>query len=264
MSERERPGYVQNGDYVKDGLWHCGTCHKPKEKEMTMLGKVFNIRLMCDCERAASDKAAKEEQEKGRKKRIAALRAKGIKDPELARRRFSGSTETDGLLKCKRYVDAWPKMKQENIGLLLWGNTGNGKTHAAACMANELIDQEVPVMMTSFPRILQGGFNKSDLLEEMQHYQMVVIDDFGAERQSEYSLETVYLIIDELYKAKRPTIITTNLDLNKDFLSPPDTTHQRIYERILEMCVPVLFQGDNIRIGRAQAKARKAKELLDI
>ena len=264
MSDIERPGYVKDGDYVKDGIWYCGTCHSPKQRKMRMLEKDFTIRLMCECERKAREEEAKAEADAERRRRIETLRTWGIKDPELARRTFAKSIQSEGLLKCKRYVDTWPEMKKESIGLLLWGDTGNGKTHAAACIANALIDQEVPVMMTSFPRILQGGFNKTDVLEEMKRYSLIVIDDFGAERQSEYSLETVYLIIDELYKAKRPLIITTNLSLEHELKRPTDTAHQRIYDRVLEMCVPLLFEGENIRQLRAYQKAKKAKELLDI
>jgi DNA replication protein DnaC len=264
MKEIEKPAYIKDGDYVKGGLWFCGKCHNAKQKTLNMLGKEYTVRIDCECERKQHEAETKAEAERERRQRIDHLRAQGIKDPELARRSFLNSTQSEGLLKCKRYVDSWPEMKKENIGLLLWGDTGNGKTHAAACIANALIEQEVPVMMTSFPRILQGGFNKSDLLAEMQHYQMIVIDDFGAERQSEYSLETVYLIIDELYKAKKPLIITTNLDLEYDFRRAPDVGHQRIYDRILEMCVPLLFTGENIRQKRAFEKLKKAKELLDI
>ena len=106
-------------------------------------------------------------------------------------------------------------MLENNIGLLIYGDTGNGKTHAAACIANALIDECVPVMMTSFPRILSGGFDKSSTIAEMNRYPLVVIDDLGAERQSDYSLEIMYLIIDERYKAKKPLIITTNLSFNR-------------------------------------------------
>ncbi len=264
MSETERPAYIKDGDYIKDGLWYCGKCHEPKQRMMTMLGRSVSIRLLCECERIEREKEAQAEAESERRRRVEDIRSKGISDPELSRRCFAKSMQTEELLKCKRYVDAWPKMKSESIGLLLWGNTGNGKTHAAACIANALIEQEVPVMMTSFPRILQGGFNKQDVLEDMKKYQLIVIDDFGAERQSEYSLETVYLITDELYKSKKPMIITTNLDLNHDLLHPQDVSHQRIYDRVLEMCVPLLFQGENIRIVRASQKAKRAKELLDI
>lgn len=264
MSEIERPVYVKDGDYIKDGLWYCGSCHQPRQRVLNMLGRDYTIKVDCECERKIHEEEAKAEAERERRQRIETLRTRGIKDPELARRSFERSMQTDGLLKCKRYVDTWPEMKKNNIGLLLWGDTGNGKTHAAACIANALIEKEVPAMMTSFPRILQGGFNKTDVLEEMKRYSLIVIDDFGAERQSEYSLETVYLIIDELYKAKRPLIITTNLDLEHDLKRPPDVAHQRIYDRIIEMCVPLLFQGENIRQVRGYQKAKKAKELLDI
>ena len=87
-----------------------------------------------------------------------------------------------------------------------------------------------------------------------------IIDDLGAERESDYALETVYRVVDERYKSKKPMIITTNLTLD-DLCKPGDMDHQRIYDRVLEMCVPVVFKGDSIRRKRANDNLRKAREI---
>ena len=54
----------------------------------------------------------------------------------------------------KSYVEQWQTMRSENLGLLLWGGVGTGKSFLAGCIANALMEQEVPVRMTSFDRIL--------------------------------------------------------------------------------------------------------------
>ena len=54
----------------------------------------------------------------------------------------------------KRYVEQWKKVKAENLGLLLWGDVGTGKSFVAACIANALLDQGIPVLMTNFSKIL--------------------------------------------------------------------------------------------------------------
>ena len=77
-------------------------------------------------------------------------------------------------------------MYTQNNGLLLWGNTGNGKTYAAACIANALIARGIPALITSFPRILNAGWDKREIAEQMRQYPLLVIDDLGAERESDY------------------------------------------------------------------------------
>ena len=52
------------------------------------------------------------------------------------------------------YVDSWETMQAENIGYLFWGGVGTGKSYLAACIANALMEQEVPVCMTNFATIL--------------------------------------------------------------------------------------------------------------
>ena len=54
----------------------------------------------------------------------------------------------------KRYVEQWKKVKAENLGLLLWGDVGTGKSFVAACIANALLEQGIPVLMTNFSKIL--------------------------------------------------------------------------------------------------------------
>ena len=153
-------------------------------------------------------------------------------------------------------------MSAQNTGLLLWGNTGNGKTYAAACIANSLIDLGIPTMITSFPRILNAWYDKQEIIAQVRYYPLLIIDDLGAERNSDYALETVYAVIDERYKAKKPLIVTTNLTL-EEICKPKNMDYQRIYDRVLEMCVPVVFQGQSIRRQTANEKLKKAKEILD-
>ena len=61
-----------------------------------------------------------------------------------------------------RYVEQWQTMRAENLGLLLWGGVGTGKSFLAGCIANALMEQEVSVRMTNFARImneLNNGFS---------------------------------------------------------------------------------------------------------
>lgn len=249
-------------DYEKDGLLYCGHCNTPKQCRIPIGG---NVRLVgCQCACAAREYEAEKKARADREKRlrIETLRADGIRDKSLTACRFDTATMSDEIVKCKRYADAWDDMRRENSGLLLWGNTGNGKTFAAACIANELIDRGIPAMITSFPRILNAGYDKQEILAQVRYYPLLVIDDLGAERSSEYAMETVYTVIDERYKAKKPLIVTTNLTLD-ELCKPKNMDYQRIYDRVIEMCTPLVFKGENSRRDKANKRLRYVKSVLE-
>ena len=69
-------------------------------------------------------------------------------------------------------------------------------------------------------------------------------------------------VIDSRYRSRRPLIVTTNLSL-QDLQHPQDTAHARIYDRLLEMCAPIRFSGDNFRRATAQDKLARLKNLMD-
>ena len=89
-----------------------------------------------------------------------------------------------------------------------------------------------------------------------------IIDDLGVERSTEYAMEQMFFVIDSRYRSRRPMIITTNLKLS-ELKNPPDLAHARIYDRILERCAPILFDGKNFREENAGATRQTAKEIVN-
>ena len=161
------------------------------------------------------------------------------------------------------YVNKWADVLSNNVGLLLWGNVGTGKTFFAACIANALVEQHISVRMTNFSTILNDLFSETDknkYLERLNDHNLLIIDDLGIERDTEYALEQVYNIIDTRYKSGKPLIITTNLTL-EELKNPIDVAHKRIYDRVLGMCVPVMFNGSNFRNQEAANKMETARKL---
>ena len=152
------------------------------------------------------------------------------------------------------YIDNWTDMKKTNTGFLLWGDSGNGKTHTAACIANALMEKEVSVLMRNMSYFLNAGFeDREEFIRDVQRYGLLIIDDLGMERGTEYGLEIVFSIINARYESGRATIITTNLSMNT-LQNPEDLVHQRIYDRVLEMYVPVQFHGRSLRGALAREK----------
>lgn len=252
---------MEPGDYRKEGLVYCGKCHTPRETIVTLMGRPTLVGCTCRCRQEAREAEEREFQRRQRVLRAESLRARGIRDGTLRSVSFATARPDESLETCRRYVENWERMRENNTGLLIWGDTGSGKTYAAASIVNALIDRGVPCLMTSFPQILNGGFDKGEMARRMGSYDLVVIDDLGAERQSQYALETVYLMVDQRYKSGKPLIVTTNLTL-REIRQPGDMAYRRIYDRILELCVPLAFRGASRRGEKAREKLDAARDLL--
>ena len=103
---------------------------------------------------------------------------------------------------------------------------------------------------------------RNDYIARLCCAPLLILDDFGMERGTEYGLEQVYNVIDSRYRSRRPLIITTNLSL-QDLQHPQDTAHARIYDRLLKMCAPIRFSGENFRRATAQDKLAHLKNLME-
>ena len=175
----------------------------------------------------------------------------------------NGRNPQTGL--ARRYVEHWEDMRTDNIGCLFWGGVGTGKSYLAGCIANALMEKEIPVRMTNFALILNdlaASFEgRNEYISRLCRYPLLILDDFGMERGTEYGLEQVFNVIDSRYRSGKPLIVTTNLTLD-DLHNPEDTAHSRIYDRLLSMCVPVRFTGDNFRQETAKRKMESMKKLI--
>lgn len=260
---------INDGDYTgSDGLLYCGNCNTPKQKEITVLGKVRRPYCLCKCEEQKRDEEETEQERIKLAKRAEELRRSGFPDKEMHEWTFANDDmENEQLTKAmKRYVENFPELKKQGKGLLLYGNVGRGKTYAACEVANALIDKGYSVMVTNFSRILntlQGTFEKQDYLDKLNGYSLLVIDDLGIERGTEFSKEQVYNVIDSRYRAGKPMIITTNLSIEQ-IKNPADIEDRRVYDRILERCFPIEFTGQNKRHKAVRESYGDMKELLGL
>ena len=255
--------------YGMDGLLYCGKCHTPREaffaKGVALMGK--NKRpIECSCQRIERAKQEALISQQKHNDLVRRLKAEGFSDTSMLDWAFENDNgRSPQMCHAHRYVEQWQTMRAENLGLFLWGGVGTGKSFLAGCIANALMEQEVPVRMTSFARILNelnssfSGRNK--VVDKLCRYPLLIIDDFGMERGTEYALEQIYNIVDSRYRSRKPLIVTTNLTLN-EIQHPQDTAHARIYDRLLEMCIPVSCIGVSFRKENAQEKLKRIKLLI--
>ena len=259
---------LEPGDYEQDGLRYCGKCHTPKQTRQNLFGNEITVGCMCACAQQKYDQEEKARKKQEEADRIMRLRSVGISSQTFRDASFAADDGKNPkpMATLRRYVEKWEDMQRENIGLLLYGDVGTGKSYGAACIANSLIEQSIPACMINLSTVLNsmGGFQseeKNTYISDLMRYPLLILDDFGMERQTEYALEQVFNVIDARYRSGKPLIITTNLSL-AELSSPKSREHKRIYDRILEMCQPVNFGSIGRRSGRAREKMQMAAELL--
>lgn len=264
--------HYEKGDYLsEDGLLMCGKCHTPKQCRFTATwdGKEKTPYTLCNCARAHRDAEEQARQAQNLSIEINRLRKLGFPDSEMADWTFAHDDETDPRTTsiAHKYVDNFPEMKKRGKGLLLYGPVGTGKTHAAACIANELINQGRPCLVTNFARItntLQGMFDgKQRYLDDFNRLDLLVIDDLAAERDTSYMNEMIFNIIDSRYRSGKPLIATSNLT-QAELTAPCSVDKERIYSRLLEMCVPVEVKGADRREKKLQDDSADMKRLLGL
>lgn len=275
-AEAEKSTVVNDNDYIgDDGLLVCGNCHTPKQVRVHFLDMEKTPFCLCKCaqEKLAAEERARKEAEKAAI--IAARRNAAFPDidsstpPEEDMRGWTfdkdNGKQPQLIAAAKKYVESFDHFRMNGKGLLLYGSVGVGKTFAAACIANALIDREYSVLVTTFDRIEKTTFGmrtgRQEYFDSLNRYSLLVLDDLGAERGTEYMQEIVYSVIDGRIRANRPMIITSNLT-SQQLKNPETISEQRIYSRILKMCHPICIVGDDQRKQKAVEEYADTKRIL--
>lgn len=168
------------------------------------------------------------------------------------------------MKKAKNYAENFEYFYNQGVGLLLLGSIGTGKTYAAACIANALIEKEKLVWFTSFSKISSDMYerkNKNEFIKTFRKPALLILDDYAVERDSNYINEVVYSVINERYLYELPIIITTNAPF-QSFINSDSGTERRIGSRILETCIPITFKGSDKRIQKSQILKERNNDIL--
>lgn len=248
-----------------DGLLHCSVCHRAVQVAVEFAGIKKVVRCVCDCKMKEYELAQERQREAERDKK----RKICFAETNMAQWTFANDDQKNEKLSVamKRYADNFADFKRKGKGLLLYGTVGTGKTYYAACIANALIDRGYPVLMTNFARLtnqIQGTFDgKQEFIDSLNDYPLLIIDDLGAERKSEFMQEMVFNIIDSRYRSGLPFIVTTNLTA-EEIKKPYEVSFQRIYDRILERCHPVEVAGVSRRREALKDTFAETKAILGL
>lgn len=257
-------------DYIEDGLKFCGKCRSPKECKISFLGSEAIVPCLCECGlREREEEKVKFERsqiqiEKDRK------RAECFDNKTLWGYTFDACEikDTQMYKTAEKYAENFEVLKDDAQGLLFFGNVGYGKTYIAASIANALIDKGYSCYMgtmANIASIMSSGRDevKREFYKSIKEYDLFIIDDLGAERDTSYMDEMVYTVIDRRYHSHLPTIVTTNMDLD-ELKKPQTAARKRILSRLYEMCIFVEVKGKDRRRVENMERYNKYKDLLGL
>ena len=177
-----------------------------------------------------------------------------------------------------RFVDLYPG-ENDGTGILFTGSIGTGKTHLATAILRKLtLEKGVPALFCGYRELLKSitnSYNPSveatelEILQPVFDAEVLVIDELGAAKMSEWVAETVALILNTRYNDKRTTILTTNYPdlppgesltgagslpgaVREETLG--DRIGERMRSRLQEMCVRVEMRGPDYRRETKRAR----------
>lgn len=162
------------------------------------------------------------------------------------------------LAKARRFAREFPAVER---GLILTGPPGIGKTHIAVAILRQVITEkavrglfyDVPNLL----RLIRSTYNpvvrtaEMDVLRPVMESELLVLDDLGGEKPSEWVEETINLIVNTRYNQRLPTIFTTNYEVLEDATDMHSLQVRvgfRMWSRLHEMCEFLEFSGLDYRM----------------
>lgn len=247
----------------KTGLRYCSHCRTPVEHITVIGGKELKLNCLCECK--SNEIIAEEANTRKARQQMEIERniMTGIRDERF---RAASFAKSDTRLDTERaYAANWERMRANNCGIMFTGAMGGGKTYRAACIAMSLARKGVKVFMDNITAVcsaINTAPDRQEYINALCGYDLLILDDIGAERHTDYMIETVYQLIDTRYRRQKPLIITTNLTI-AEMKQCEDIRLARTYDRLFEMCsYPIIVKDNDRRKTLANEKFAMMREIL--
>lgn len=225
---------------------------------LLLLDNVVKMHYPESCEKCRQMREKQEECKERREHKRALFRSfyrklkdAGLAPKEVKHRFINFKADTDELKKAKRAAFEYAK---DPRGVILFTSTkGSGKTHLASAIARTLIARgkrtkfiKTVELMMDIRSTFNGfsGRTAKDILGDLMSYDCLILDDLGIEKQSEFTFEVLYTLIDGFYRFEKSLIVTSNYSL--------EALDRRIGEiitsRLSEICKIVEYEAEDWRV----------------
>lgn len=238
-----------------DGLLHCRICGGNRQTVITPPFEGAQPRIVrCWCQCPTSQDKLKTQEKQIQMEQRSSVCFRGNEElRECTFDKNDGKGDPILIQAAEKYAEEFAQHLKDGIGLLYYGPVGTGKTFLAGCIANAVLAQGYKVKMTNFATLADEMWavqDKAAYIADLCKYPLLILDDLGVERKTDYMQEMVYKIVNARYVAGVPVIVTTNLTPD-ELTKTADIGYQRTYDRLLEKCLPIKVDGRSRRRAAA-------------
>ncbi|HEY8804629.1 MAG TPA: DnaA/Hda family protein, partial [Clostridium sp.] len=176
----------------------CNICGQSLYKKYNICNIDRIMRISCECEKKVLEEKTKIDEAKEKQLRIEKLLTNSLIDKKFRNSTFENWDYNKGTKQMHelgtRYAKNFKRCREEGLGLLIYGEPGNGKTYLSSAIANKLLENFVPVICVSINGLLsriQETYNKwgkeaeSDIIRGLCDADLLIIDDLGTEKRTE-------------------------------------------------------------------------------
>lgn len=267
---------LEKNEYWQDGLIFCSICKTQKSIINPNNGELIRCACNCETNKLKADKKIEYEQQQKSKRELQRKKAIPI---ELFRSfTFDNADieESKNIIIAQRYVDKFEELSKDGLGLILWGNTGTGKTFTAMCIANALFSAGRQIRCTSFAEVVslaRDWNNARNHFDDLMKNECIIIDDLGSEIEdcnkstTAFTVQEIFKFVDNCNVRNIPIIATTNLsieELTKTAENTDNLNYARVYSRLLEKCYPIKINGKKFRTENQNQNIEKIAKTLKL